>query len=83
MFKQPQINEYRNKDEFNFQLGIDGNPKTLGFFIGSHTKGNLYCVPAMKLINMKQSHKDVAQVGCIYLLCIYLVSSLIFICLIL
>ncbi|XP_022163005.1 tRNA (uracil(54)-C(5))-methyltransferase homolog-B-like isoform X1 [Myzus persicae] len=58
----PQINEYRNKDEFNFRPGIDGNPKTLGFFVTNPSKESIYCVSAMKLINMKQSHKDVAQV---------------------
>ncbi|XP_025200709.1 tRNA (uracil(54)-C(5))-methyltransferase homolog-B-like isoform X2 [Melanaphis sacchari] len=58
----PQIDEYRNKDEFNFRPGIDGNPKTLGFFVSNPSNGNIYCVPTMKLINMKQSHKDIAQV---------------------
>uniref|UniRef100_A0A2S2Q0V6 tRNA (uracil(54)-C(5))-methyltransferase n=1 Tax=Sipha flava TaxID=143950 RepID=A0A2S2Q0V6_9HEMI len=57
----PQINKYRNKDEFNFRPGIDGNPKTLGFFV-SDPKGNIYCIPTMKLINMKESHKNIAQV---------------------
>ncbi|VVC34631.1 (Uracil-5)-methyltransferase family,S-adenosyl-L-methionine-dependent methyltransferase [Cinara cedri] len=58
----PQINEYRSKDEFNFRPGIDGNPKTLGFFIGDHSKRNIYCVPGTKLVNMKQSHKHIAQI---------------------
>lgn len=74
---QPQINEYRNKDEFNFRPGIDGNPKTLGFFVSNPTKENIYCVSAMKLINMRQSHKDIAQVSYIFVLttstgCIYI-----------
>lgn len=30
----------------------------------------MYCVPAMKLINMKQSHKDIAQVAYIFILTI-------------
>lgn len=76
LYDQPQINEYRNKDEFNFQLGIDGNPKTLGFYVGTPSKGNLCCVPATKLINMKTSHKSVAQV--IYIFLIYLVIYPIF-----
>ncbi|XP_050543937.1 tRNA (uracil-5-)-methyltransferase homolog B-like isoform X2 [Daktulosphaira vitifoliae] len=57
----PQIDKYRNKDEYNFRPGIDGNPKTLGFFVGSPAKENIYCVSPKNLINMKESHLNIAQ----------------------
>lgn len=56
------MNEYRNKDEFNFRTGIDGNPKTLGFFVRNPSDGSYLCIPANNLINMKKSHKNIAQV---------------------
>nr|CAD7200133.1 unnamed protein product [Timema douglasi] len=57
----PLTEEYRNKDEFNIRTGVDGNPKTVGFFIGSPSKGNTVCVRGTNLINIKPSHKQAAQ----------------------
>nr|CAD7586336.1 unnamed protein product [Timema genevievae] len=57
----PLTEEYRNKDEFNIRTGVDGNPKTVGFFIGSPAKGSTVCVRGTNLINLKQSHKQAAQ----------------------
>lgn len=58
----PKITGYRNKDEFSIWPGIDGNPKTVGFFIGQpshHT--NVVCVEPDHLIIMKNSHKKIAS----------------------
>jgi tRNA (uracil-5-)-methyltransferase len=54
---------YRNKDEFSIRKGVDGNPKTVGFFVGTPAEGNVVCVPPTHLINLKKSHIEVAQVG--------------------
>ena len=59
---QPITEAYRNKDEFNIRTGIDGNPKTVGFFIGSPVEGPVVCVRGTYLINMRDDHKKVAQV---------------------
>lgn len=59
---QPVTEGYRNKDEFSIQIGIDGNPKTVGFFVGSPAEESMVCVRGTHLINMRQSHKQVAQV---------------------
>ncbi|XP_049852881.1 tRNA (uracil-5-)-methyltransferase homolog B-like [Schistocerca gregaria] len=56
----PVTQEYRNKDEFNVRCGVDGNPKTVGFFVGKTAKHEYVCVPPTYIINMKQKHKDVA-----------------------
>lgn len=56
----PVTSEYRNKDEFNVRCGVDGNPKTVGFFVGKTSKHEYVCVPPTYIINMKQKHKDVA-----------------------
>ena len=58
----PRIAGYRNKDEFSIWPGVDGNPKTVGFFIGQpshHT--NVVCVEPDHLIIMKDSHKKIAS----------------------
>lgn len=65
---------YRNKDEFSVWTGLDGDPKTMGFFIGSPVVGRVVCVPATELKCIKESHKEIAQVF-IYIL-IYLPSLL-------
>lgn len=59
---QPITEGYRNKDEFNIQAGVDGNPKTVGFFVGSPAEGSVVCVRGTHLINVRQSHIAVAQV---------------------
>ncbi|XP_076033487.1 tRNA (uracil-5-)-methyltransferase homolog B-like isoform X2 [Oratosquilla oratoria] len=57
----PDILAYRNKDEFGVKTGVDGNPKTVGFYIGKGSEHNLTCVPATHLINMRESHKEIAS----------------------
>ena len=59
---QPITEGYRNKDEFNIQTGVDGNPKTVGFFVGSPAEGSVVCVRGTRLINVRHSHIEVAQV---------------------
>ena len=59
---QPITEAYRNKDEFNIRTGVDGNPKTVGFFIGSPAEGPVVCVRGTHLLNIRDSHKQVAQV---------------------
>lgn len=67
---QPITEGYRNKDEFNIQTGVDGNPKTVGFFVGSPAEGSVVCVRGTHLINLRQSHIKVAQVHyCLSYLC--------------
>ncbi|XP_071439985.1 tRNA (uracil-5-)-methyltransferase homolog B-like [Hetaerina americana] len=58
----PVTEKYRNKDEFCTHTGVDGNPKTLGFFVGSKAKQNAVCVHADELVNMRDAHKRLAQV---------------------
>ncbi len=50
---------YRRKDEFSVNYGIDGNPKTVGFFVGSPRRG-LVCVPANDISIISDRHKTVA-----------------------
>lgn len=57
----PITEGYRNKDEFNIQTGVDGNPKTVGFFVGSPAEGSVVCVRGTRLINVRHSHIEVAQ----------------------
>ncbi|PNF20223.1 hypothetical protein B7P43_G16181 [Cryptotermes secundus] len=57
----PVTEGYRNKDDFNIQTGVDGNPKTMGFFVGSPADGPVVCVRGTHLVNIRQSHKEVAQ----------------------
>ena len=58
----PIIKEYRNKDEFSVWPGLDGNSKTVGFFIGRHSvHDRVVCVPANKVVITKKSHIDLAN----------------------
>lgn len=60
--KSPKQVEYRNKDEFSLWTGVDGIPKTVGFFIGeiSH-HSNVVCVEPDNLIISKKSHRKLAS----------------------
>lgn len=53
---------YRNKDEFSINKGIDGDPKTVGFYIRSPIDGEIICVPPTELINIKKKHIEISQV---------------------
>lgn len=58
----PLTERYRNKDEFSIWPGIDGNPKTVGFFVGQPSKHDrVICVEPDHLIITKQSHIDLAK----------------------
>ncbi|XP_069970010.1 tRNA (uracil-5-)-methyltransferase homolog B-like [Penaeus vannamei] len=57
----PEVLAYRNKDEFGIHFGVDGNPKTVGFFVGRPTDPLMTCVPPTFLINMRDSHKQIAE----------------------
>ncbi|XP_067001554.2 tRNA (uracil-5-)-methyltransferase homolog B isoform X2 [Anabrus simplex] len=57
----PVTEAYRNKSDLHIRTGIDGNPKTLGFYIGSPAEENVVCVPGTYLLSTKQSHKDIAE----------------------
>lgn len=59
---QPVRDAYRNKDEFSVWTGLNGDPKTMGFFIGSPVVGRVVCVPATELKCIRESHKEIAQV---------------------
>lgn len=57
----PLRDGYRNKSTFSVNRGIDGNPKTVGFYIGTGKKGNIVCVNGDHLLNMPEQHKLVAR----------------------
>ncbi|XP_066973393.1 tRNA (uracil-5-)-methyltransferase homolog B-like [Macrobrachium rosenbergii] len=57
----PDVIAYRNKDEFGVHIGVDGNPKTVGFYVGKPVDPLMTCVPSTYLINMKESHKDISK----------------------
>ncbi|KAG7167660.1 tRNA (uracil(54)-C(5))-methyltransferase homolog [Homarus americanus] len=57
----PDLIAYRNKDEFGIRTGVDGDPKTVGFFVGRPSDPLMVCVPPTYLINMKESHKFIVQ----------------------
>lgn len=57
----PVRDGYRNKSTFSVNRGVDGNPKTVGFYVGTGRKGNIVCVGGDHLLNMPQKHKLVAR----------------------
>lgn len=57
----PDIEKYRNKDEFFVYSGVDGNPKTVGFLTGHPKLETTVCVPPTQLITLKDSHKAVCS----------------------
>lgn len=57
----PVKNYYRNKSTFSVNKGVDGNPKTVGFYIGTGKRGNIVCVNGDHLLNMPEKHKLVAR----------------------
>uniref|UniRef100_A0A0A9W7P9 tRNA (uracil(54)-C(5))-methyltransferase n=2 Tax=Lygus hesperus TaxID=30085 RepID=A0A0A9W7P9_LYGHE len=58
----PVVDHYRNKDEFSIRTGVDGNPKTVGYFAGSPAKGDVVCIGPKGLKNMKPHHTKLAEV---------------------
>ncbi|XP_034754897.1 tRNA (uracil(54)-C(5))-methyltransferase homolog-B isoform X1 [Etheostoma cragini] len=57
----PVRDGYRNKSTFSVNRGVDGNPKTVGFYVGTGKKGNIVCVNGDHLLNMPEKHKLVAR----------------------
>lgn len=57
----PVQEQYRNKDEFSVHNGINGDPKTVGFFIGRPGHEGVLCVPGDHVVVIKDSHKMVAK----------------------
>ncbi|XP_073982691.1 tRNA (uracil-5-)-methyltransferase homolog B-like isoform X2 [Rhodnius prolixus] len=58
----PRTTAYRNKDEFSVQIGVDGNPKTVGLFVGSGSEGEVISVFPSGLENIREDHLEVAKV---------------------
>ncbi|NXK00888.1 TRM2 methyltransferase, partial [Corythaixoides concolor] len=57
----PVINGYRNKSTFSVNRGPDGNPKTVGLYVGTGRARNIVCVKADHMENIPSKHKQVAQ----------------------
>ncbi|XP_039527606.1 tRNA (uracil(54)-C(5))-methyltransferase homolog-B [Pimephales promelas] len=57
----PVRDGYRNKSTFSVNKGKDGNPKTVGFYIGNGRTGNIVCVHGDHLLNMPSKHSMVAR----------------------
>ncbi|XP_071389507.1 tRNA (uracil-5-)-methyltransferase homolog B [Centroberyx affinis] len=57
----PVRDGYRNKSTFSVNRGVDGNPKTVGFYVGTGRQGNIVCVNGDHLLNMPEKHKLVAR----------------------
>ncbi|XP_064015130.1 tRNA (uracil-5-)-methyltransferase homolog B isoform X2 [Pogoniulus pusillus] len=57
----PIINGYRNKSTFSVNRGPDGNPKTVGLYVGTGRARNIVCVKANHMENIPPKHKQVAQ----------------------
>ncbi|XP_014810859.1 PREDICTED: tRNA (uracil(54)-C(5))-methyltransferase homolog [Calidris pugnax] len=57
----PVINGYRNKSTFSVNQGPDGNPKTVGLYVGTGRERNIVCVRANHVENIPSKHKQVAQ----------------------
>lgn len=57
----PVRDGYRNKSTFSVNRGVDGNPKTVGFYMGTGRGGNIVCINGDHLLNMPEKHKLVAR----------------------
>uniref|UniRef100_A0A2K6G879 tRNA (uracil(54)-C(5))-methyltransferase n=1 Tax=Propithecus coquereli TaxID=379532 RepID=A0A2K6G879_PROCO len=58
---KPVISGYRNKSTFSVNRGPDGNPKTVGYYLGTRRDGNIVCVQSKHLKNIPEKHNQVAQ----------------------
>ena len=60
--ESPRTEQYRNKDEFSVWPGIDGNSKTVGFFVGQPSiHERVVCVEPDHLFITKQSHIELSK----------------------
>ncbi|KAH7965853.1 hypothetical protein HPB49_011447 [Dermacentor silvarum] len=58
----PVVEGYRNKDEFSIRQGPSGEPKTVGFLVGSPGDlDHVVCVSPEHIVVCKDSHKRVAK----------------------
>ncbi|XP_056252170.1 tRNA (uracil-5-)-methyltransferase homolog B [Seriola aureovittata] len=57
----PVRDGYRNKSTFSVNKGVDGNPKTVGFYVGTGKGRNIVCINGDHLLNMPEKHKLVAR----------------------
>ncbi|NXJ11846.1 TRM2 methyltransferase, partial [Odontophorus gujanensis] len=57
----PIVNGYRNKSTFSVNRGPDGNPKTVGLYVGTGRARNIVCVRTDHMKNIPLQHKQVAQ----------------------
>ncbi|XP_077554051.1 tRNA (uracil-5-)-methyltransferase homolog B-like [Haemaphysalis longicornis] len=58
----PVVEGYRNKDEFSVRQGPRGEPKTVGFLVGSPADlDRVVCVSPEHVVVCKESHKQVAK----------------------
>lgn len=57
----PVRDGYRNKSTFSVNRGIDGNPKTVGYYVGTGKGGNIVCVNGDHLVCTPEKHKLVAR----------------------
>lgn len=58
----PVMEAYKNKDEFNIGLGLDGNEKTVGFFLDAPTEfSTTFCISPKELSIIKENHKYFAE----------------------
>ena len=48
-------------------IGVDGDPKTVGHFYGAPKNPNFRCIPVDHVVTMKEKHKAVAQVILVYI----------------
>lgn len=57
----PARDGYRNKSTFSVNRGIDGNPKTVGYYVGTGKRGDIVCVNGDNLVCTPEKHKLVAR----------------------
>ncbi|XP_029305339.1 tRNA (uracil-5-)-methyltransferase homolog B [Cottoperca gobio] len=57
----PVRDGYRNKSTFSVNRGVDGNPKTVGYYVGTGRKRNIVSVNGDHLLNIPEKHKLVAR----------------------
>nr|XP_040576067.1 tRNA (uracil(54)-C(5))-methyltransferase homolog isoform X2 [Lepeophtheirus salmonis] len=56
-----RLNQYRNQDEFSIGVGVDGNTKTVGFFVKVLGKNKVICVPPTEIMVIKDKHKQICS----------------------
>lgn len=57
----PVTNGYRNKSTFSVNKGVDGDPKTVGFYIGTGKGRDIVCIRGDHLLNMPSKHSLVGR----------------------